>query len=134
MDLKEFSDIAPYTDEGASAALARVAAHPAVPWISKYIFPNRPETYLASILKSIKTVDQFQSMVMSEAVEWVIRTTVDEFTYDGLENIQALGGSKFLAMSNHRDIILDPAFTQIVLHRNGLPMTQIAVGDILLKQ
>lgn len=127
----EFNDIAPFGDEDASAGLSKVANHPAVPWVSKYIFPNQPETYLRDILRSIKTVDQFQSMVMSKAVEWVIDTTVKEFTYDGLERIKAVDGC-YLAMSNHRDIILDPAFTQLILYRNGLPMTQIAVGDNLL--
>ena len=131
MDLTEFSDIAPFNDEEAAAALARVSNHPATPWVSKYIFPNQPETYLRDILRSIHSVDEFQSMVMSKAVEWVIQTTVSEFTYKGLENIKSIGGC-YLAMSNHRDIILDPAFTQIVLFRNNLPMTQIAVGDNLL--
>ena len=35
-------------------------------------------------------------------------------------------------MSNHRDIILDPAITQVVLYRNGIPTTEIAVGSNLL--
>ena len=33
---------------------------------------------------------------------------------------------------HHRDIILDPAITQLVLFRNGIPMTEIAVGDNLV--
>ena len=39
---------------------------------------------------------------------------------------------RFLAMSNHRDIILDPAITQVVLYRNAIPLTEIAVGSNLL--
>ena len=127
----EFNDIAPFGDEDAAAALAKVSNHPAVPWVSKFIFPNQPETYLGNILRSIQTVDQFQSLVMSKAIEWVISTTVRNFSYDGLSKLQAIDG-KYLAMSNHRDIILDPAFTQIILHRNNMPLTQIAVGDNLL--
>ena len=127
----EFRDIAPFGDEETAAALARVSNHPAVPWVSKYIFPNQPETYLRDILRSIHTVDEFQSAVMSKAIEWVIATTVRNFSYDGVSKLQNMEG-KYLAMSNHRDIILDPAFTQIVLHRNNLPLTQIAVGDNLL--
>ncbi len=127
-----FSDIAPYNDEEASAALAKVAEHPAVPWVSKFIFSNQPETYLRDILRSIHSVDEFQSLVMSYAIEWVINNTVHNFSYDGISKLQAIKG-KYLAMSNHRDIILDPAFTQIVLHRNKMPLTQIAVGDNLLK-
>lgn len=132
MDLTKFEDIAPYNDEEAAAALARVANHPNIPWISKYIFSNQPETYLRDILKNIRSIDEFQSMVMSRAIEWVIDKSVHNFSYDGLAKLQAVKG-RYLAMSNHRDIILDPAFTQIILHRNQMPLTQIAVGDNLLK-
>ena len=133
MDLTEFSDIAPFNDEEAAAALARVSIHPNVPWISKLFFPDKPSTFLRDVLRSIHTVDEFQQIVMSKAVQWVIDNTITEFTYDGIENIKALG-TPYLAMSNHRDIILDPALTQIVLQQNGLPETQICVGDNLLKQ
>ena len=132
MDTNPFEDIAPYNDEEAAAALARVANHPNVPWISKFIFSNQPETYLRDILKSIHSVDEFQKAVMSYAIEWVIKTSVNQFTYDGLDKLKAIQG-RYLAMSNHRDIILDPAFTQIILHWNQMPMTEICVGDNLLK-
>ena len=132
MDMTPYEDIAPYNDEEAAAALSRVAEHPNVPWISKYIFSNQPETYLRDILKSIRTVDDFQSIVMSKATEWVIEKSVRNFSYDGLSKLQAIQGC-YLAMSNHRDIILDPAFTQLILHRNHMPLTEICVGDNLLK-
>ncbi len=133
MDLNEFSDIAPFNDEEASAALARLSNHPNVPWISKYIFPDKPETLLRDILRNIHSVDEFQDMVMVYAVEWVITNTVRNFSYDGISRVSDTG-KKYLFMSNHRDIILDPAFMQLILHRNNLPYTQIAVGDNLLKQ
>ena len=132
MDLNPFEDIAPYNDEEAAAALAKVADHPNVPWISKYIFSNQPETYLRDILKNIHSVDEFQRLVMSRAIEWVIEKTVRNFSYDGLTKLQAVKG-RYVAMSNHRDIILDPAFTQIILSRNQMPLTEICVGDNLLK-
>lgn len=124
-------DIRPFTDEEAKVALAKVARHPMVGVLSKYLFPNEPVNTLRKMLKSIDSVDEFQSAIMSKAVEWVIKNTVDTFTYDGIENIQNIDG-KFLAMSNHRDIILDPAFTQYVLWSNKLPLTEICVGDNLL--
>lgn len=127
----EFESICPYTDEETAKALAVVADHPAVTAVSKYIFPNEKETFLRDVLKKIHSVEEFQKMVMFKAVEWVIKTSTSGFTYDGLENIQAIKGC-YLAMSNHRDIILDPALTQYMLGQNNLPMTQIAVGDNLL--
>lgn len=131
-DQSPFGDIAPFNDQEADAALSRVANHPNVPWISKYIFPDQPYTYLRDLLCNIHTVDQFQQAVMSKAIQWVIDTTVKDFSYEGIEKVKALGHN-YLAMSNHRDIILDPAFTQLILLSNGLPATQICVGDNLLK-
>lgn len=132
MDLTEFIDIAPFNDEEAAAALTRLSNHPNTKWISKKIFPDQPETLLGDILRSIHTVDEFQHVVMSKAIQWVIDSSVNEFTYEGLENLTSIEG-KYLAMSNHRDIILDPAFLQLILIKNNLPETQICVGDNLLK-
>jgi hypothetical protein len=133
MDLTEFSDIAPFNDEEASAALSRLANHPNTSWISRYIFPDKPASFLAELLRNIHTVDDFQTIVMSKAVQWVISTTMTEFTYAGIEHIKNLKG-KYLAMSNHRDIILDPAIMQVVLMWNDMQPTEICVGDNLLKQ
>ena len=133
MDLAEFSEIAPFNDEEASAALSRLANHPNTAWISRFIFPDKPASFLSEVLRNIHTVDEFQTIVMSKAVEWVISTTMKSFSYEGIENIKNLQG-KYLAMSNHRDIILDPAIMQLVLNRNGLDPTEICVGDNLLKQ
>ena len=133
MDLTEFTDIAPFNDEETDAALSRLANHPNTPWISRYIFPDKPASFLAELLRSIHTVDDFQQLIMSKAIWWVVSSTMTNFTYDGLEHIQQLKG-KYLAMSNHRDIILDPAIMQVVLMKNNLQPTEICVGDNLLKQ
>ena len=132
MDLTEFSDIAPFTDEEADAALTRLSNHPNTKWVSKFIFPDKPETFLGEVLRNIHTVDQFQTMVMAKAIQWVIDSSMTDFTSEGIEKLQALEG-KYIAMSNHRDIILDPALFQVLLQQHHLPETQICVGDNLLK-
>lgn len=130
-ELNEFTDISPYTDAEAVEALGKLADHPAVVEVSKGIFPDKEPEFLRKILKSVKSIDEFQVLVMNKAVEWVLSTTVHNFSYDGIGNLKKING-KFLAMSNHRDIILDPAITQVVLYRNAIPMTEIAVGSNLL--
>lgn len=130
-ELNEFTDISPYTDAEAVEALGKLADHPAVVEVSKAIFPDKEPEFLRKILKSVKSIDEFQVLVMNKAVEWVLSTTAHNFSYDGIENLKKING-KFLAMSNHRDIILDPAITQVVLYRNAIPMTEIAVGSNLL--
>lgn len=130
-ELNEFTDISPYTDAEAVEALGKLADHPAVVEVSKAIFPDKEPEFLRKILKSVKSIDEFQVLVMNKAVEWVLSTTAHNFSYDGIGNLKKIDG-KFLAMSNHRDIILDPAITQVVLYRNAIPMTEIAVGSNLL--
>lgn len=131
-DSSEFENISPYNDEEAVKALSVVADHPLVPAISKYLFPNEKITFLRDTLKSINNIDEFQQLVMSKSIEWVLANTAHNFSYDGINNLKSLNGKKFLLLSNHRDIILDPAISQVVLFKNGIPMTEIAVGDNLL--
>lgn len=127
----EFESICPYTDEEAVKALGDVARHPAMPMISKALFPEESAGYLSNVIKNLKSIDEFQQIVMSRAIDWCLEHTVHNFSYDGISNLQDIDG-KFLLMSNHRDIILDPAFTQYILNKNGLPMSEICVGDNLL--
>ncbi len=130
IDLSEFESISPYTDEEAVKALNIVAENPVLKEVSQYFFPAESPEYLQNLLKQVRSIDDFQVMVMSKVVEWVIEHTAHNFSYDGIGNIPK--DRKFLALSNHRDIILDPAITQLVLYRNGIPLTEIAVGDNLI--
>ena len=130
VDLSEFQSISPYTDAEAAEALSKLADYPLVIGASQHFFPDESPEYLKNILKSIKTIDEFQVLVMQKLVRWVIEHTAHNFSYDGISNIDP--DKKFLALSNHRDIILDPAITQLVLYTNGIPMTEIAVGDNLI--
>jgi len=130
VDLSEFQSISPYSDEEAVVALGKVADHPYVSQFSSRFFPDQPADFLKGILKGIRSVDEFQELVMSRFVEWALEHTARNFSYDGISNIDS--EKRFLALSNHRDIILDPAITQLVLFRNGIPLTEIAVGDNLI--
>ena len=127
----EFDDIRPYTDEEAVKALSALADHPAVNEFSRNLLPDKPETFLADFLRNVKSIDEFQVEVMSKAVEWVLNNTAHNFSYDGMEKILRME-NKCVFMSNHRDIILDPAITQAVLYQNGIDTTEICVGDNLL--
>ena len=127
----EFDSICPYNDAEAVDALNKVANHPAVLAISGYLFPDEPVTFLRNALKSVHSIDEFQEIVMNRAVNTCMEQTVHNFSYDGINNLKNIQG-KYLLMSNHRDIILDPALTQYILFSNGVPMSEICVGDNLL--
>lgn len=131
MDLSEFESISPYSDEEAVEALSRVAHNPAIPVISKYLFPDMPRGFLKALLLSVESVDEFQQTVMCKVVKAIVAKTSDGVSFSGIENLQAVNG-KFLLVSNHRDIILDPAITQWILMSKKIPMTEICVGSNLL--
>lgn len=130
VDLSEFSSISPYTDAEAAEALSKLADYPVVGIASRHFFPDQSPDFLKNLLKEIKTIDDFQILVMQKLVRWVIDHTAKNFSYDGIKNIDP--DRKFLALSNHRDIMIDPAITQLVLYNNGFPLTEIAVGDNLI--
>ena len=130
-NMEDLENIQPYNDEEAVAALHKLARHPAMPVISKYIFPEFPIGTLKQMLLNIKGVDDFQYSIVSKAVSVIVGRSSSGFTYDGVENLRKLGG-KFLAVSNHRDIVLDPALTQWMLMLNNIPLTEICVGSNLL--
>ena len=129
--MENLENIQPYNDEEVVAALQKLARHPALPVISKFIFPEFPVSTLKEMLMNIKGVDDFQYSIVSKAVSVVVGRSSSGFTYDGIENLRKIDG-KFLAVSNHRDIVLDPALTQWMLMLNNVPLTEICVGSNLL--
>lgn len=128
--MKSFNDIHPYNDAQAVQALRRCSFHPLAPAISRYIFPKRPIFYLGNVLRSCKSVKDFQMRVMCPAVKQCLIRTSDGFEVSGLENIDR--SRRHLFVSNHRDIVVDPALTQYALLTNGFDSTDICVGSNLL--
>lgn len=128
----DFGEIRPYTDAEAVEALRRVSRHPMLPVISKYLFPDLPAATLSHMLRSIGSIDQFQDEIMFGVVEAILAKTSKGFTCSGAEHLRGLEGQRFLAVSNHRDIVLDPALIQYEMKLAGLPYTEICVGSNLL--
>lgn len=126
----EFDDIRPYFDSEISAAMQRICKDRAFPEVAHFIMPGSDENFLRSILLSCSSVDDFQKNVMVRVVDKVIAETIDKFTFDGLENVDC--SKRYLFITNHRDIVLDPALLQYILYKNNIPTTEIAVGDNLI--
>ncbi len=131
-DLSEFEDIRPYSDEEAVQALGRVSRHPMLPIISKYLFPKSSVDTLAKTLRSVRSIDEFQAVVMVDVINAVLARTSEGFTFSGTDNLSSING-KFLAVSNHRDIVLDPALILYAMHASGLPFAELCVGSNLLQ-
>ena len=131
MNETEFEDIRPYTDAEAVEALARMSRHPMMPVVSKYLFPSLPASTMSHMLRGIGSIDQFQNEVMVGVIDGILARTSQGFTCSGIEHLKGIQG-RFLAVSNHRDIVIDPALIQYVMKQAELPFTEICVGSNLV--
>jgi hypothetical protein len=80
-------------------------------------------------LRGVRDVSGFQ-LVIERYMSRMIEDSTAGFSVSGLERLDR--GQAYLFMSNHRDITLDPAFTNYALFHNGFDTVRIAIGDNLL--
>ncbi len=130
MDINKFDGIRPYNDSEVHPALERIVANPLLDNIANYLFPGQDVTMFKKLLLSCNSKEDFQVKVMSGIVQKIIKDTTSGLTHAGLEYFD--GGKKYLIVSNHRDIVLDSAFIQLIIHLYGAQTTEIAVGDNLI--
>jgi hypothetical protein len=131
MDLeKEFEKIRPYKDSEVPLAIKALLKHEKFESLLPSLAVGRETKEVLSLLNSVKTIYDFQKHFSQVFLEHIIKTTSDGFSFSGLENIKDKG---HLFIANHRDIILDTAFLQMLLHENDMPTSQITVGDNLMK-
>ena len=105
------------------------------PWLPKAV--RNGLLRLAFI--GVKTPLDFQLRFMKPVVKHIIRKHSDGLTFDdnSLKAHLPLGGDgggvRFTFLSNHRDIVLDSAFLDVLLNKHGYPTTvEIGIGDNLL--
>jgi hypothetical protein len=139
----EFDDIRPYRDEEIPQVLRRLARKKElIKAFRSAFFPKLPRPfgplmdevlrlYLYIKLKNIRTVDQFQSKIIVDSLlHPLVKKTTDGLTYSGLDRLDP--NTPYLFITNHRDIVLDPALLNFILLTNGYIVSQIGFGDNLL--
>jgi len=127
---QEFDKIRPYNNSELQPALDKIIADKNFSFISKYLFPEKEINEVISILKSIKTIDEFQLQFSHKFLNNILAETSNGLSSSGVEQIKGKG---HLFIANHRDIVLDSAFLQLTLITNDIRTTQITVGDNLAK-
>jgi 1-acyl-sn-glycerol-3-phosphate acyltransferase len=131
MDGTDYDDIRPYNDNETPEKIRLLLADPAFLGVLKVLFPE-PQAVekIRNLLLEVKTIEQLQSSFIYNFIGKIINSTTKGITTSGLENLDKK--KAYLFISNHRDIILDSAFLNFVIHQNGMNTTQIAIGDNLL--
>jgi hypothetical protein len=101
------------------------------PQFTKPLFAYFIKRFISKKIQTTLSLRDFQDMIEPYMQRMLIKTT-NALTVTGLDTLDL--SSPCLFISNHRDIALDPAFVNWVLHINGQDTVRIAVGDNLLSK
>lgn len=140
-----FADIRPYRDEEVAAVLARLLGDSelldAVAGLRLGtlvgLLPTALRSWLHPLvryllgreLKGVTDVSAVQTII-KRYMDRMIEATTGGFSVSGLDQLDPV--QPYLYMSNHRDIAMDPAFTNYALHHADYETVRIAIGDNLL--
>jgi Acyltransferase len=130
-DSNDFDEIRPYRDAEVSEVMNRLLVDPVFARVLQNLFGDETKINAVKVaLAATKTVESFQLNFSVPFLEKIIQSSVTELTIGGLELLNS--EQSYLFVSNHRDIILDSAFLNVEIYRNGFKPTEIAIGSNLL--
>ena len=126
-----FDDIRPFTDAEIPAAMQRIVSDKYFVLVCQFLFPEKPVQEIAALLGSCRTVEDFQRRFMYKAIYSIADKTTAGLTVSGMERLDP--SKRYLFVSNHRDIMLDAAFLQVLLFDAGLRTSEITFGANLMQ-
>ena len=142
---EEFDEIRPYEEGEMLQAFNDLLADRQFNVVMKGMAPWLPKgvrnALLRLLFRGVKTPLDFQKRFMKPVVKYIIRRHTDGTTFDDTDLRQALTSHpssltphpRYTFVSNHRDIVLDSAFLDVLLIDAGYPTTvEIGIGDNLL--
>jgi 1-acyl-sn-glycerol-3-phosphate acyltransferase len=130
MLLHDFEDIRPLNDGEVSAAIDEMIAAPGFRNAVNYIMPDVDWEAFTQQMRRCRTKEEFKSTFSYDAVMKIARHSTFSLTISGRSRLPADTSCTFI--SNHRDIVLDAAFLNVLLYDIGHGLTQVAIGDNLL--
>lgn len=126
-----FEDIRPLNQDEVQSAIEELLASDEFRSAIRYIKPNLNWDEFAATMRACKTKEQFKSTLGYEAVMTVAQKTTFSLTVSGRSRLPE-GKPACTFISNHRDIVLDASFLNLILFDVGYGLTQVAIGDNLL--
>lgn len=125
-----FDYIRPYYDSEVRAAIDRLADSEGFFEFMSTLWKELDRDKYIEITKDITTRDEFRVKFLIPFFTIVTDNTTSGVSIQGIEYLEK--GKSYLFISDHRDIILDSAILNIILHAHGLTPTENAIGSNLL--
>lgn len=126
-----FDDIRPLNNDEVKAAIEELITSKDFQRAYQYLHAALPWEQFVTAIRACRTKEQFKSTLAREAVLTVAKHTTFSLTISGRSRLPE-GKPACTFISNHRDIVLDAAFLNVMLYDVGYGMTQVAIGDNLL--
>jgi 1-acyl-sn-glycerol-3-phosphate acyltransferase len=120
----------PYRDEEVKAAIQELFSYSSFTDGMKAFLPEQLNTLFLQIKNNIETAFDFQKNIIAPFLKLIEKISITSLSSSGLEQLDPK--EKYLFISNHRDIVLDSAFLNMVLFEHGFQTSQIAIGDNLM--
>ena len=136
MDIHDFDSIRPYEPSELHEAFDLLLNDPQFCGIIQSFYKGIPLEALKAKLYAFKNSLEFQKTFIYPLIkEHLMKKCCKEVTMDTESIAEADRKGSFTFVSNHRDIVLDSAFLNILLIDNQYrTTTEIAIGDNLLIQ
>ena len=126
-----FDEIRPLNNSEVKDAIESLIANKEFERALRYIKPNLEWEKFAAAMRACKTKEEFKTTLSYDAVMTVAKNTTFSLTISGRSRLPK-DKSACTFISNHRDIVLDASFLNVMLYDVGYGLTQVAIGDNLL--
>ena len=130
MDYAKYDDIRPLLSEEVPGAIEGLIALPELRAIYERLGLSWSWEELSALLRSCRSVEDFKQRVSYHWVKQLMRGCCTSVELTGIEQLRPDGAYTYV--SNHRDIVLDSAFLNVLLADAGAKYPQIAIGDNLM--
>ncbi len=127
---KNFDDIRPLYDSEVPSTIKNLVNDPLFRAAVEPIIHPLAWNDFASAMNGCKTVADFQRNIIYPFVRQLIDKTTTKMRGLGWDNLDKI--QSHIYISNHRDIVLDAAFLNILFFETNIPTSEIAIGDNLL--
>ena len=126
----DFSEIAPYDDSVFKEKMANLVKDPGFLHAVYYTMPKDDVPALIEDLLKIDNKYDFQNQIMCPFLEMLAKTTTSGISLGGIKFYNPAINNVYI--TNHRDIVLDASFLNLALMRQGIPSSEVAIGNNLL--
>lgn len=127
---EEFKDIAPIDDCDFKQRMAQLVKESGFEHAIKYVMPDVDYPKFVAGLCEINSKKEFQQKIVAPFLEMLAFKTTTGLSISGVENVDK--NKNYTYITNHRDIVLDASFLNMLLVKNGINTTEIAIGNNLL--